>query len=45
MDPLITVVVTTYNYGRFIEEAIDSVLRQDFPADQLEIIVRQSEIE
>jgi hypothetical protein len=27
----VTVLVDTYNYGHFIEEAIDSVLAQDFP--------------
>src|ERR1700724_870289 len=31
--------MTAYNYGRFIEKAIDSVLAQDFPLDQVEIIV------
>ena len=39
MEPLITVLVIAYNYGRFIEAAIDSVLTQDFPGDQVEIIV------
>jgi len=39
MGPLISVVVTTYNYGRFIEEAIESVLAQDFPLEHVEIIV------
>jgi len=38
-NPLISVVITAYNYGRFIEEAIDSVLSQDFPPDQLEVVV------
>jgi glycosyltransferase involved in cell wall biosynthesis len=33
------VLVDTYNYGHFIEEAIDSVLSQDFPPDQMEILV------
>ncbi len=35
----VTVLVDTYNYGRFIEEAIDSVLAQDFPPEQMEILV------
>ena len=38
-QPVITVLVIAYNYGRFIEEAIDSVLAQEFPADQMEILV------
>src|SRR6476646_7317531 len=37
--PLISVVITTYNYGRFIEQAIGSVLSQEFPAEQVEIVV------
>jgi glycosyltransferase involved in cell wall biosynthesis len=37
--PLISVVVTTYNYGRFIEEAIESVLSQEYPEDKREIVV------
>jgi len=38
-EPLITVLITTYNYGRFIEDAIDSVLAQDFPKEEVEIVV------
>src|SRR5215467_7562443 len=34
-----TVFIDTYNYGHFIEEAIDSVLSQNFPMDQVEILV------
>jgi len=37
--PLITVLITTYNYGRFIEQAIDSVLSQDYPLDKMQILV------
>jgi len=35
----VTVLVDTYNYGHFIEEAIDSVLAQNFPSEQMEILV------
>jgi|SRR5271157_1261519 len=38
-SPLITVLITTYNYGRFIEQAIDSVLSQDFLPEQTQILV------
>jgi glycosyltransferase involved in cell wall biosynthesis len=37
--PIVTVLINAYNYGRFIEEAIDSVLSQDFPMDKVEILV------
>jgi hypothetical protein len=37
--PHITVLITTYNYGQFIEEAVDSVLAQDYPIDKVEILV------
>jgi len=36
---LITVLITTHNYGRFIEQAIDSVLAQEFPQDQVQTVV------
>jgi glycosyltransferase involved in cell wall biosynthesis len=35
----VTVLVDTYNSGHFIEETIDSVLAQDFPLEQMEILV------
>jgi len=35
----VTVLVDTYNYGHFIEETINSVLAQDFPREQMEILV------
>ncbi|MGH9429781.1 MAG: glycosyltransferase family 2 protein, partial [Terriglobia bacterium] len=36
---MITVLITTHNYGHFIEQAIDSVLSQDFSVDQVQILV------
>lgn len=37
--PLITVLIDTYNHERFIEDALASVLEQDFPASEMEILV------
>jgi glycosyltransferase involved in cell wall biosynthesis len=39
MKPTITVLIDTYNQERFIKEAIVSVLAQDFPAADMEILV------
>jgi glycosyltransferase involved in cell wall biosynthesis len=39
MKPTVTVIIDTYNHERFIEEAIVSVLEQDFPAAQMEVLV------
>lgn len=37
--PRVSVLVNTYNHERFIAQALQSVLDQDFPAGQMEIIV------
>jgi glycosyltransferase involved in cell wall biosynthesis len=37
--PFVSVLIDTYNHERFIEEAIESVLSQDFPAAEREILV------
>jgi glycosyltransferase involved in cell wall biosynthesis len=37
--PFVSVLVDTYNHERFIEQAITSVLEQDFPATDREILV------
>jgi hypothetical protein len=37
--PFVSVLIDTYNHERFIEEAIQSVLSQEFPASEREILV------
>jgi glycosyltransferase involved in cell wall biosynthesis len=37
--PRISVLIDTYNYGQYIDEAIASVLEQDFAAEEMEILV------
>ena len=37
--PLVSAIIGTYNYGHYIEEAIDSILKQAFPQNDIEIIV------
>jgi glycosyltransferase involved in cell wall biosynthesis len=37
--PHVTALIDTYNHEAFIEKAIESVLQQDFPAGQFEILV------
>jgi len=37
--PFVTALIDTYNHESFIEEAVASVLEQDFPASETEILV------
>ena len=37
--PFFTVLIDTYNYGEYVEEAVSSALAQDFPAEEREILV------
>jgi glycosyltransferase involved in cell wall biosynthesis len=37
--PYFTVLIDAYNYGRYVEEAVSSVLAQDFPREEREILV------
>jgi len=37
--PTVSCVVATYNFGRFLPRALDSILAQDYPADRLSVIV------
>ncbi|HYL46964.1 MAG TPA: glycosyltransferase family A protein [Candidatus Limnocylindrales bacterium] len=38
-NPKATILIDTYNHERLIEEAIGSVLEQDFPAAEMEVLV------
>lgn len=39
MNPLISVIINTYNYGTLLAEAVDSVLAQDMDPARYEIVV------
>ena len=39
MKPHISVLIDTYNQERYIEQAIVSALEQDFPREEMEIVV------
>jgi len=38
-EPLVSVIIPTYNYNNYITEAIDSILSQTYPKEKIEIIV------
>jgi glycosyltransferase involved in cell wall biosynthesis len=37
--PTISVLIDTFNYGQYVEQAIESAIAQDFPASEREILV------
>jgi succinoglycan biosynthesis protein ExoA len=37
--PFVTLVMPSYNEENYIEECLNSLLRQDYPADRVEILV------
>jgi len=39
ISPLVSVIIPTYNHRKFIFDAINSVLKQNYPQDKIEIIV------
>lgn len=39
MNPLVSVLIDTYNHERYIEQALVSAAEQDFPANDFEILV------
>lgn len=43
MPPKISVIIDTYNYGRFIERSIESALAQEYPKELCEVIVIDDE--
>lgn len=38
-SPRVSVLIDTFNYGRYVEQAIESVLTQDFPPEEMEVLV------
>jgi glycosyltransferase involved in cell wall biosynthesis len=37
--PVVSIIIGAYNYGHFIEEAVESVLKQEFPHKDFELII------
>ena len=36
--PLASILINNYNYARFLREAIDSALKQDYPAKEVLVV-------
>ncbi len=39
MQPSVSIVIPTYNYAQYIQEAVKSVLNQNYPTEKIEIVV------
>ncbi len=37
--PYFSILIDAFNYGHYLEEAVESALAQDFPSDEREILV------
>lgn len=40
--PRVSSLIGTYNYGHYVEQAVDNALAQDFPRENFEILVHDS---
>ena len=38
MNPLVTILINNYNYGRYLREAIDSALGQTYPFREVVVV-------
>ncbi|MBW4561268.1 MAG: glycosyltransferase family 2 protein [Mojavia pulchra JT2-VF2] len=39
IDPLVSIIIPTYNYAKYIGDAVESILNSDFNQDDIEIII------
>ena len=39
MDPLVSVIIPSFNEEKYISSLLDNILQQDYPADRLEVFI------